>query len=494
MFFQNVTNIKTIQEKKTFLESVDIANHIIEKGILFYGLDNPNLKDEKDAEKQLVHFGIIKSSYEKQILKNILKKEYDRFLNNLSIYAKNKNKFSPIMDNFSNQYRKSIQEEKTNNKAPTVIDLFCGAGGFSLGFSAMGYKILLANDIDNDALRTYSFNHPEVNSNHIICDDIKKISQKIPDYINEDVDVIIGGPPCQSFSSANQQRIIDDPRNILYKYFVKIVKDIKPKFIVMENVRGMMVVADQVVQDFEKINYSVKYKLYDATDFSVPQKRIRLIYIGINKHYAKENKLTVDQVMDDISREIHGNSQYVLKDALEGIIKVSCPKEKNQTQSDDESGSRVSINVIKSNEYLDLINHNKKHPFIFNHKARYQNETNLKIYSLLKQGEDSTSETIKNIMPYAHRNHIFKDKYFRLINKEPCRTITAHLKMDCHSHIHPTQTRAITPREAARIQSFPDDYLFFGPYLKTYMQIGNAVPPLMSKTFAKTIKKYLIKN
>jgi len=140
---------------------------------------------------------------------------------------------------------------------------------------------------------------------------------------------------------------------------------------------------------------------------------------------------------------------------------------------------------------LNLINNSNIYSLTYNHKARFQNETNLKIYSLLKQGEDSTTETIKDIMPYSHRNHIFKDKYFKLVENEPSRTITAHLKMDCHSHIHPTQIRAITPREAARIQSFPDNYLFFGPYLKTYMQIGNAVPPLMSKVFAKVFKKYL---
>ena len=94
-------------------------------------------------------------------------------------------------------------------------------------------------------------------------------------------------------------------------------------------------------------------------------------------------------------------------------------------------------------------------------------------------------------MPYSHRNHCFKDKYYKLIADKPCRTITTHLRMDCLSHIHPFQIRTITPREAARIQSFPDDYLFLGAYLKTYMQVGNAVPPLMAKQIATAIKPYL---
>ena len=489
MFFKNVANLNTAQEKKYFLENIDLINRLIEKTKELYSLNTTELKSS-DIYKQLKYVGIINKEYEINILKKILKKEYDRLITNFSIYTSNKNFFIETIDKFSNEYRKSIQAKKTS-KSPTIIDLFCGAGGFSYGFSKMGYNILLANDIDKDALRTYGFNHPEINSSRIINDDVKLISQNIHKYVNSQVDMIIGGPPCQSFSSANQQRVIDDPRNVLYKYFVKFVNDLKPKFIIMENVRGMLKVANQVVEDFDKIGYTAKYRLYDATNFSVPQKRIRLIYIGINKEYSKKHNLDVDKIMSDIENETKKNKKFILKDALDNIENLVCPSKQNQTESDDESGSKISINKYKNNEYLNLINNNNIYSLTYNHKVRFQNETNLKIYSLLKQGEDSTTETIKDIMPYSHRNHIFKDKYFKLVENEPSRTITAHLKMDCHSHIHPTQIRAITPREAARIQSFPDNYLFFGPYLKTYMQIGNAVPPLMSNVFAKVFKKYL---
>ncbi|WP_103647961.1 DNA cytosine methyltransferase [Campylobacter concisus] len=489
MFFKNVANLNTAQEKKYFLENIDLINRLIEKTKELYSLNTTELKSN-DIYKQLKYVGIINKEYEINILKKILKKDYDRLITNFSIYTSNKNFFIETIDKFSNEYRKSIQAKKTS-KSPTIIDLFCGAGGFSYGFSKMGYNILLANDIDKDALRTYSFNHPEINSSRIINDDVKLISQNIHKYVNSQVDMIIGGPPCQSFSSANQQRVIDDPRNVLYKYFVKFVNDLKPKFIIMENVRGMLKVANQVVEDFDKIGYTAKYRLYDATNFSVPQKRIRLIYIGINKEYSKKHNLDVDKIMSDIENETKKNKKFILKDALDNIENLVCPSKQNQTESDDESGSKISINKYKNNEYLNLINNNNIYSLTYNHKVRFQNETNLKIYSLLKQGEDSTTETIKDIMPYSHRNHIFKDKYFKLVENEPSRTITAHLKMDCHSHIHPTQIRAITPREAARIQSFPDNYLFFGPYLKTYMQIGNAVPPLMSNVFAKVFKKYL---
>ena len=163
------------------------------------------------------------------------------------------------------------------------------------------------------------------------------------------------------------------------------------------------------------------------------------------------------------------------------------------TEIDDEiTGKKVDVNQFNGNEnsYLKLINEDRKIEYVFNHKARYTNDINYEIYGTLEQGEDGTSKS-KHVMPYKHRNHIFKDKYFKLIEDKPSRTITAHLKMDCHSHIHPRQVRSITPREAARIQSFPDDYVFLGAYLKTYMQIGNAVPPIMARGIANILKKYL---
>ena len=138
-----------------------------------------------------------------------------------------------------------------------------------------------------------------------------------------------------------------------------------------------------------------------------------------------------------------------------------------------------------------MINGGREIPFVFNHKARYASPTNYEIFRRLKQGEDGTSASIAGIMPYERRKNIFKDKYYKLIADKPCRTITAHLRMDCLSHIHPTQVRTITPREAARVQSFPDDYMFLGAYLKTYMQIGNAVPVLMARQIATILKKYI---
>ena len=164
----------------------------------------------------------------------------------------------------------------------------------------------------------------------------------------------------------------------------------------------------------------------------------------------------------------------------------------NEVDSE-ECGMKVDYNRFNTLDYpyLSFINDGRNVPLIFNHKARFVNDINFQIYARLNQGDDATDPKIADIMPYANRNHCFKDKYYKLIADRPSRTITAHLKMDCHSHIHPFQTRALTPREAARCQSFPDDYLFLGAYLKTYMQIGNAVPVKMAKQIAECLKKHI---
>ena len=323
------------------------------------------------------------------------------------------------------------------------------------------------------------------------------------DDIDEDVDVVVGGPPCQGFSSANQQRIIDDPRNELYKYYIECVKKILPKFVVMENVRGMLKVADQVVEDYESIeekrngftySYTVSYKILNSLDFSVAQSRERLIYIAIRNDVAEKKDITPKAIFEEICGENEDKPHYLLRDALEYIKPLDAPRIKNTNEKDDErTGKKIDVNYYSGDEspYLKLINDGRCIPVLFNHKARYVNDINYEIYRLLNQGDDASDPKISGIMPYSNRLHCFKDKYFKLVADKPSRTITAHLRMDCHSHIHPYQIRAITPREAARCQSFPDDYLFLGPYLKTYMQIGNAVPCLMAKGIANVIKKYL---
>ena len=165
-------------------------------------------------------------------------------------------------------------------------------------------------------------------------------------------------------------------------------------------------------------------------------------------------------------------------------------KKKNDTKNEYiESGLNVFKKIAKTNDYIELINNKRKIKYIYNHKARYNNLRDIEIFKKLPQGADSTHSSIKDIMPYKNRSKIFKDKYYKLSNNKICKTITSHMKFDCNMYIHPTQARGLSPREAARIQTFPDDYFFVGPVSKCYSQIGNAVPPLLSSFICEAIEK-----
>lgn len=387
---------------------------------------------------------------------------------------------------YCNTYIKSSRDN-IDRTSPVLVDLFCGAGGLSLGFTQEGFRTSLANDIETCCIDTYSHNHPETPRQYIVQGDISEIVENIQDMLRfKDVDVIVGGPPCQGFSMANRQRLIDDPRNYLYKNYVRAVDLIRPSFFVMENVKGMLSVADQVIEDFEEIGYSVSCRILNAKNYGVPQNRERLIYIG--------NRLGIDntKLLDDIETTSKSLPHRVLRDALFGLRPLEASREKNNTESDSlKNGGKIQIANRQYNEYIDCINQGEECLLTFNHKARYNNDRDIEIFGRLEQGDKSDDPKIADIMPYARRNGIFKDKYYKLENDKVCKTITAHMKFDCNMYIHPTQARGLTPREAARVQSYPDDYYFRGAFTKTYMQIGNSVPPLLGRAIAKQIKRYL---
>ena len=378
-----------------------------------------------------------------------------------------------------------------DHDAPTIVDLFCGAGGLSLGFVQEGFKISLANDIEACCIDTYSHNHPETPRKHIVQGDINQVIENIQELLRfKDVDCVVGGPPCQGFSMANRQRLIDDPRNSLYKSYVKVVSIVRPKFFIMENVKGMQSVAHQVIEDFERIGYNVDCMVFNAKDFGVPQNRERLIYVG--------NKigLSSKDILKEICESAKEYKEHVLADALYGLRALHAMRVNNATEMDtEESGGKIERDRLQlTNSYINLINGGRICEMVYNHKARYNNDRDIEIYSRLEQGDRSDDPKIADIMPYGRRNDIFKDKYFKLEEDKVCKTITAHMKFDCNMYIHPTQARGLTPREAARVQSYPDDYFFRGAYTKTYMQIGNSVPPMLGRAIAKIIKKYLKEN
>lgn len=486
--------------KRYYKEKIEVFIKIVQAVSRLHNISD-NEAEEKSSIKLLLEMGIIKNEGELEILKKFLKKEaYNDLLCCCTTVSENRSIFDPYIYKLNESKRTALQREEKEKKSITLVDMFCGAGGLSLGFIQEGCRVVFANDVDELCMETYKYNHPETPEDVMKCKDIRKFADSIDQYITEDVDIVIGGPPCQGFSSANKHhRVINDPRNELYKYYIKVVESLAPKIVVMENVRGMLKVADQVVEDYEAIRatkngndytYSIAYRLLNSADFKVSQSRERLIYIAIRNDIVEESGQTPEDIFIEIEKTNKENPVYNLSEALEGVRELEPPEVMGVGEIDtEEAGRKIDVNEFNGleNEYLRLINDNRRMDLVFNHKARYCSPVNHEIYRRLEPGDDATNEKIADIFPYAHRNDKFKDKYFRLYADRPCRTITAHLRADCHSHIHPVEARTLTPREAARVQSFPDDYLFLGPYLKTYIQIGNAVPPLMARGIAKAL-------
>lgn len=506
MIFTNIDKVTSKADKALLIEIIGVYNRCVKELASKLGFDiqpGCHISISDAIVSEIKDMGLIQEESQLVYLRKLLGDLYQEFIDCVGIYLENPNQFKGILEKFSNKKRKQLQRKELISGKPKVADFFAGAGGLSLGFSQAGYRVSFANDFQDVCVNTYRFNHPEVPSDKILCEDIRKIVDNIQDYVTEDVDIVIGGPPCQGFSSANQQRIIDDPRNELYKYYIKAVTKIVPKFVLMENVKGMLSVADQVIEDFHNIKaekdgveytYDVKYELLNSADFGVAQSRERLIYIAIRNDVMAEKNISPARIFKEIKDSCSGTVPVNLSEALAYIKPLDAPRIKNMNEVDDEkTGKKVSANPYtgRDNSYLKAINRDRQIPLIYNHKARYVNDINYDIYRLLNPGEDASDEKIADIMPYKNRLHCFKDKYYKLIPDRPSRTITAHLRMDCHSHIHPFQIRALTPREAARCQSFPDDYMFLGAYLKTYMEIGNAVPVLMANRIATIIKRYL---
>jgi len=396
----------------------------------------------------------------------------------------NKHKISNTLLKFINKTNSNQQSEFQ------FIDTFAGCGGLSLGLTNSGFNPVMINDIEPRFLETYYYNH-DIHLDSYFCGDIKcLLKNRAMQEKYKDIDLIVGGPPCQGFSMANRQRIIDDPRNKLYKYFLRLLTNMQPKFFIMENVKGMVKKTEEIISDFKSAlgrEYSVEIVLLNAKDFGVPQNRERVFVIG-----SRLLPVPASLIISDVLAKKTLKQPFKLKDALYGLPNLQ-PKEKKNTKGieNNKIGFKFRINSSKTNIFMKNINNNMVIKYISNHTNRYNNDRDIEIYSRLPQGANSLHSSIKDIMPYSSRNNIFKDKYFKLQEDDFCKTITSHMKMDCNMYIHPTESRGLSPREAARVQTFPDDFVFMGSNNTWYAQIGNAVPVVLSKTIGNEIVKYL---
>ena len=369
-----------------------------------------------------------------------------------------------------------------------LVDLFAGCGGLSTGMEQAGFTPWFVNEIVPIFCNTYKCNH-KLPDSHYYVGDINQLNKDIAKFqdILSDISIVCGGPPCQGFSTANRQRIIDDPRNNLYKAYLQFLSVVRPKFFVMENVRGMANKIEEIKRNFREYlgeEYQFDAAVLQAQDFGVPQNRKRLIMIG--------NRMGINPAEIFAEIEKQKRPAFVLKDALEGLPELQARAEKGRSDIENSiSGFSVCDFDYPKTDFYRFINGDRSLDKLYNHKNRYNNPRDIEIFSRLPQGGDSLHPSIADIMPYSRRNHIFKDKYFKLEEGKICKTITSHMKYDCNMYIHPWQARGLSPREAARIQTFPDDYVLTGPQNSWYAQVGNAVPVKLAKAIGDAIMKFL---
>lgn len=376
-----------------------------------------------------------------------------------------------------------------HSRAPVVVDLFCGAGGLSEGLRQAGFDPRVAVDFDKNAIATYKANHPH--SETILGDVAQVTGEQLKRLAcSDDIDLIAGGPSCQGFST-HGKRIQDDPRNFLFKHFVRLVDEVQPKMFLMENVRGMLTYSkgyfkQQIEEAFAEIGYRTSFAQVCAADYGVPQLRHRVLFIGTRS----------DDIELAFPRPTHGDGKIGLKPyvtveealgdipLMGGDFKSEVRNYASEPKSDFQRYARRG-----SDNALTM------------HIASSLSEQAQRIARHVKQGKGLRSVPL-DVMPDRFKkmrtigNGALRSDcttlYHRLDPTRPSYTITCYYRnVASGPFLHPWEDRSLSHREAARLMSFPDHYKFAGSNFTR--QIGNAVPVLMAKAIGSEILRSLRK-
>lgn len=377
-----------------------------------------------------------------------------------------------------------------------VIDLFSGVGGFSSGFIKAGFDVLMANEIDPMIAESYRRNHTNT---LMINKDIKEFVTNIDEILEtelqlfenreraekikeelKNVDVIIGGPPCQGFSMAGArirknkgEEFIQDPRNFLFKYYFKMIQKFEPKYFIMENVQGLESmnggeILNEIVslftneENFKKGKYYISKMVISANELGVPQARKRLIIIG-----SKFENIDIVTEVNRIKEKLNVPKNVSIEEAIGDLMYLKSGEGKFESQYLNEPYTEYQRSRRKNMNVL------------YNHVAPRHNEIALQRIAMVEMGGKLEDSTIKSVHSGA---------YGRLHLDEVACTITTRFDTPSAGRvIHPKMDRALTPREAARLQSFDDDFIFYGNKTSIGKQIGNAVPPLVAEVLANVI-------
>ena len=353
-----------------------------------------------------------------------------------------------------------------------VLDLFSGAGGLSRGFYDAGYEVVLGVDFDKAALKTFKENHGQAEAMNLDLFDHDNIDVIIDFLKNRKIklDVLVGGPPCQGFSVAGP-RDMNDKRNTLYTAMVELADRVKPQVVVLENVPGMVqtnggIGAKRVVEDFAKIGYNMVAKLLYGPDYGLPQIRKRVFFVGLKDNTKefifpeatvdKEHYITFEQAIGDLPSLQTADGEIIYGETIQ------------------------NYEIPAQNEYQKKMRAHSKN--IQNHIGSIPIEKTKYMISLVPEGKNYKA------LPEQYRGmYKYHEALTRYHSKKPSRTInTGH-----RSHFHYKWNRIPTVRESARLQSFPDDFIFYGNKSEQYRQVGNAVPPMLGQVVAEALLPYL---
>lgn len=341
---------------------------------------------------------------------------------------------------------------------PKLIDLFSGCGGLSFGFEQAGFECVLGVDIDKPALNTFSHNHPNAKALQLDLSEDESIATILREVGNNNIDVIVAGPPCQGFSLTGPRKETDIRNKLFYSVF-KLAKQIKPKYIVIENVPGIATLyggkaRQAILDEFKKLNYSASERLLYAPDYGIPQIRKRMFFIGT---YNQEAYSFPDPIMPP---ENYVSCEDAIGDlpSLEDTLGTAQSKYTTPALTDYQKAMRQNSNAL------------------LNHVGTQHTEL---VVSVIKQVPQGCN--YKSLPPGVGGSRTFNEAWTRYHSKKPSKTIdTGH-----RNHFHYKYHRVPTARENARLQSFPDTFEFLGTKTQQYKQIGNAVPPLLGYAIGK---------
>lgn len=369
----------------------------------------------------------------------------------------------------------------------TFIDLFAGAGGLSEGLSRAGLTPVYASDVDELAVKTFKHNHPNVLSEVIDIKDLsfEYIKQKVG-LLGNDIDILAGGPPCQGFSLAGL-RLPDSPKNKLVLEYLRLVKEVKPKVFLFENVPGIIsmqngAVVEALTSEFSRMGYIVEHKVLNPVNYGVPQSRPRFIMIGTLKGRVIFPEKTHKNGSEEKYATLFDEAllpAVTVKEAFIGLPELE----------QGEGSEEIQISGDIKSDYYKKIAGRRKPGSIFNHRATKHSERITQRYSLIPPGGTNKD------LPLEIRTK--KNNVYRLRPDRYSRTVTCNFRTDL---LHPWQPRGLTVREAARLQSFDDDYIFFGnltrkaKWLTQDDQVGNSVPPLFAEALGRSLKTMLKEN